>query len=591
MGILNCSIPSNLNTIDSMMKKTESHPINSSTCDQLRIDEQMTATLMERSPPSSFPHFILVSILAMTMDRAFLYDKGYVIPLVLNMLGFALRIIFSKLYLKRRHYQSVDQLKWIRRAHHASVILLAVNWGIFVFGVIKEVGLTSYHTTVVIIYMTGVLSMTPYSLGAVPWVRFWFSTIVIGLHMASFALYSGIIEGWTFFGVELIFYLYLKKAGDEYYNEERRRVMRELEKEQSLRELQDIFDALPGYFFLLDKNHIFRSSNNNFANLRSSQSVNGDASEGFKQNALVSKALQFLKEESVSQTEEMEIQIDGKMSWYLVLCRKIHRPFEGVILLASPVDELREAKSALEQQTVKAEHAARMAALGEMAAGIAHEINNPLAIISGNIISLEMSVAHEPIPNNVLLEKLERINQTVQRIGRIVKGLVAFGRDGSKDPLDPTRLRKIVDLTLDLCQERFFRNKVQLIVDEIPEAIVLARPTQISQVLLNLLNNAYDAAVESSEKWVRVSFDGDENYQYICVSDSGKGVDPLVRAKIFDPFFTTKAAGKGTGLGLSISRSIMVDHHGELNLKDQKPTCFELRFPKLHGAKSPLRSA
>lgn len=314
MEILNYSILSNLNTISAMMKKSESHPINSSACDQLRIDEQMTATLMERSPPSSFPHFILVSILAMTMDRSFLYDKGYVLPLALNMLGFALRIIFSKLYLKRRHYQSVDQLKWIRLGHHASVLLLAVNWGIFVFGVIKEVGLTNYHTTVVIIYITGVLSMTPYSLGAVPWVRFWFSTIVISLHMASFALYSGISEGWTFFGVELIFYLYLKKAGDEYYNEERRRVMRELEKEQSLRELQDIFDALPGYFFLLDKNHIFRSSNHNFAKLTDSKSVNGEVSEGVKQNELVSKALQFLKEESVSQTEEMEIQIDGKMS-------------------------------------------------------------------------------------------------------------------------------------------------------------------------------------------------------------------------------------------------------------------------------------
>lgn len=573
-----------------MMKKTDSNTHHSQICDQLRIDEQMTATLMERSPPSSFPHFILVSILAMTMDRSFLYDKGYAIPLILNMFGFALRIIFSKLYLKRRHVQSMDQLKWIRRAHHASVLLLAVNWGIFVFGVIKEVGLTNYHTTVVIIYITGILSMTPYSLGAVPWVRFWFSTIVIGLHMTSFALYSGIQEGWTFFGVELIFYLYLKKAGDEYYYEERKRVMREIEKEQSLRELQDIFDSLPGFFFLLDKNHIFRSSNHNFERLVNSKNLNIENSEEILQNQFVLKAIDFLKTESPAQTEEMQVQIDNKVSWYLVLCRKIQRPFEGVILLANPVDELKEAKSALEQQTVKAEHAARMAALGEMAAGIAHEINNPLAIISGNIISLEMSVAHEPIPNSILLEKLGKINQTVQRIGRIVKGLVAFGRDGSKDPLDPTRLKKIVELTLDLCQERFFRNKVQLIVDQIPESIILARPTQISQVMLNLLNNAYDAAVESDDKWVRVAFDGDENYQYIYISDSGKGVDSTVRGKIFDPFFTTKAAGKGTGLGLSISRSIMVDHHGELNLKDTRPTCFELKFPKLHGMKSPLRS-
>jgi PAS domain S-box-containing protein len=206
----------------------------------------------------------------------------------------------------------------------------------------------------------------------------------------------------------------------------------------------------------------------------------------------------------------------------------------------------------------------KLASLGEMSAGVAHEINNPLAIVDGKVSQI-LRVLGDDSPNlEQVRGSLQIIKKSVARISKIVKGLKRFSRDAKEDPLEVCDLSEIVSDTLSLCGERFKVHGVELRVTPDIDTKVRCRPTQISQVLLNLLNNAFDAVRDLSEKWVDLSIVVAGQKVQVRVTDSGAGIDPEVAAKMMEPFFTTKKVGQGTGLGLSISKGIIEGHQGRL---------------------------
>lgn len=221
-------------------------------------------------------------------------------------------------------------------------------------------------------------------------------------------------------------------------------------------------------------------------------------------------------------------------------------------------------------------HSAKMSSLGEMAAGVAHEINTPLAInrlLVENVLNkLEMST----ISKEVLTEILIKMDKSISRIAKIVHGLRCFSREGGGDPMLTEDLAQILDETLSLCQQRFIHSGVQLQVTPFKEAVFIdCRKVEISQVILNFLNNSYDAVAHLAEKWVKVEVEGNSEKVKLIITDGGSGIKPEVARKIFQPFFSTKPVGKGTGLGLSISIATIRSHHGTIEL-DQ--TCANTRF-------------
>lgn len=248
--------------------------------------------------------------------------------------------------------------------------------------------------------------------------------------------------------------------------------------------------------------------------------------------------------------------------------------------------EARTSELAATQQTVLTQQqtlitAAKMSALGEMAGGIAHEINTPLGSIALLAAELEFEANSGAKDPEFIAQSAGDIKKTVDRIGSIIKALRTFARDSQQDPMSPHNFRKIASETLDLCRERLASHGVRVIYDENTANLILnCRPTEISQILLNLLNNSLDAIEGLNEKWIRLEcgvFDGEI---HISVSDSGPGIPEPIAAKIMQPFFTTKEIGKGTGLGLSISRSIADAHGGRLELDRQGAnTKFVLRLP------------
>jgi len=228
---------------------------------------------------------------------------------------------------------------------------------------------------------------------------------------------------------------------------------------------------------------------------------------------------------------------------------------------------------------------ARLSALGEMAGGIAHEINNPLAVI--HALASDLVEQGDATPAEVA-ECCHHIVAYADRITKIVTSLRHIARDGERDPFDDTSVSKIVGQTLDLCRERFRQNSVELLTSPIDPAIrILCREVQVSQLLVNLLQNAFDAVQEQdAEKWVRLEVVAQDDRVILSVIDSGKGVPPALKERIMEPFFTTKPVGKGTGLGLSLSRQIAEEHGGTLELNEwDGHTCFSLGLPVFHHAR------
>lgn len=250
--------------------------------------------------------------------------------------------------------------------------------------------------------------------------------------------------------------------------------------------------------------------------------------------------------------------------------------------LISYLRDLRRAEAELEASRLQAISSARLSALGMMAGGIAHEINNPLAIIHGLSSNLaDAAKRGEAIPQLVLRDA-SRIQQTTQRIGKIVKSLRVIARDASEDPFQEAPVRQIVDEALELCRERFKRHSVRLIVNPIDEGLnVFCREAQIAQVLVNMLQNAFDAVIDQpGEKWIEVRADALETQIVFSVVDSGPGISAELAPRIMEPFFTTKPVGKGIGLGLSLSKAIAQQHGGDLKLSDWSGrTCFSLILP------------
>lgn len=235
---------------------------------------------------------------------------------------------------------------------------------------------------------------------------------------------------------------------------------------------------------------------------------------------------------------------------------------------------------------------AKLSALGEMAGGIAHEINNPLAIIQGKVGQMLRMLEKEGLRPEWLKDELQKVVDTTKRISRIIDGLRSFSRSGEKDPFEPVSSKKIVTDTLAFCSEKFRTNGVELRFDEGVDVLVHGRFVQLAQVLLNLVGNAYDAIHDLEDRWVEIRVEDKGSFVEIRVIDSGRGIPPEVAAKIMQPFFTTKEIGKGTGLGLSISKGIVEEHGGTLDLDLAcENTCFVIRLPKFANQNSKLEKA
>ncbi|MDD5474661.1 MAG: ATP-binding protein [Candidatus Methanoperedens sp.] len=227
-------------------------------------------------------------------------------------------------------------------------------------------------------------------------------------------------------------------------------------------------------------------------------------------------------------------------------------------------------KDNLEKQLLQAD---KLATVGQLAAGVAHEINNPL----GNI-SLYTQMLLKKTADDATKDKLMVINDEANRAANIVKGLLDFARQ-SELKLTPIDINKEIGKVLSILTPQLKDIKVKTAFEPLPP--ILADSGQIQQVIMNLLANSIQSIIENGEIIIKTS--AKQDHVEISISDNGCGIPKENLDKIFDPFFTTKEQGKGTGLGLSISYGIIKRHSGSIEVQSEagKGTTFIIKLPGL----------
>ena len=230
-------------------------------------------------------------------------------------------------------------------------------------------------------------------------------------------------------------------------------------------------------------------------------------------------------------------------------------------------------------------HSERLSAIGELVAGVAHEINNPLQTIVGCV---ELMLDQRTGVNS---RDLDLVRQEASRAGQIVRNLLTFVRRGAADRV-ATDLTAMVRSTVELREYHLLQANIAINARYAPEPLtILANRDEIRQVLVNLLLNAEHALLRADRAGTIFVTTMTEGSRHVVeISDTGPGIPPELRGRIFEPFFTTKEVGEGTGLGLSISHGIASAHGGSLELRDSEVGArFRLTLPVYREAASGLK--
>lgn len=248
--------------------------------------------------------------------------------------------------------------------------------------------------------------------------------------------------------------------------------------------------------------------------------------------------------------------------------------------------DLESALEELKQMQIQMVQNARMSSLGEMAGNMAHEINNPLNVISLSIQSLSKALLKDGFKNEKIDRLVTKISTNIKRMGEIIQSLKGFSRDASTDPMKLYKVGEILDDSLFAMKEKFTSNQILLEVNSasLESTELFCNKVAINQCIVNLLSNSFDVVKNqnSGEKFVKFGVTDLGEFLEFYVIDSGPGVPLDIQEKIYEPFFTTKELGAGTGLGLSMAKGIVEKQHkGKLFYKKEyPPACFVIQIPK-----------
>lgn len=294
----------------------------------------------------------------------------------------------------------------------------------------------------------------------------------------------------------------------------------------------------------------------------------------------ISKYLSECMESGKNFSDEFEFYTNkGKKIWVKVRGEAQCNEEGKIIKLMGTFQDISEQKQMqmeLDEERLKLLQSSKMATLGEMAAGIAHEINNPLAVISGNN---EFLIKYADDPDKVL-ELQAKIDKSVRRVAKIISGLKKFSRRSSGVVSKQVSLKSILNECIELTSVKLKKSKVAIEVGSFDDEMLYCDDVQIEQVLVNLISNSADAVENLDERWIKILIEKESDLLAIVLQDSGAGIPKDKVSKLFDPFYTSKPQGRGTGLGLSISQAIAKEHNGDLLYKCiDKHTAFILKIP------------
>lgn len=262
---------------------------------------------------------------------------------------------------------------------------------------------------------------------------------------------------------------------------------------------------------------------------------------------------------------------DGSIFWvssYIFPIKDLSGSIKEFWSINHDITDKVNAQKALLKKDEELEEAQRLSVIGEFAAGIAHEVNNPLAVIHSKTQLLELQLNQLTSGKADSVEKitdsLESIKQMTLHTSDLIKNLKTFSSKGNFEELDLVKLTDIITMVLNISEKRCSNSGIKIIVKSDENIKLFCSPSGLAQVILNLISNSIDAIEFQEDKWISIESKILNNILKIIVTDSGSGIPLEIAKKITQPFFSTKAPGKGTGLGLSISLKTVEKMKGQL---------------------------
>lgn len=242
-----------------------------------------------------------------------------------------------------------------------------------------------------------------------------------------------------------------------------------------------------------------------------------------------------------------------------------------------------ETNKRMEHQRVIVEQS-RLVSLGELAAGIAHELNQPLQCISFALENMKLMFQKRGYSEEYFLERMGLILHDISRMSSVIDHIRTFSRKQTQNEYTRFELNTTIKNALKLITEQYSNHNIEIKIEsKVSEAWINGNTYQIEQVILNLLTNAKDALEDNlGDKMIKLTLAQDANSNILVIENNGELIPDDIKEKLFLPFFTTKPAGKGTGLGLSIVYGIISEHNGTISLQEQENTAFKITLPKLN---------
>lgn len=489
--------------------------------------------------------------------------------------------LVGRLLIVKFHRRFSDR-RWVEVYGGAS-IACACTWGVMCWDAVSHSPTGSFNCALALMCLAGLCSSAIQSMALHRWL---FLGMLLPLLMSASAIIwttsndtAASICGQAIIVSFGSFLFYIRAMGEKLW----------FLKSHRSEELELIFDSFPGGLALV-RHGQFARVNSYIGRLlgKHPREVVRQPISNFSATSRLPEALgYFATGGSREFTGDLRLGAPGgpeRIHW--VLFHRLHTKDDLSIAIALDVQGQREIQKELEMQRAQTSASSKMAALGEMAGGLAHEINNPMAIISGHTQLIRQLLAEETLQRDRVSRSTEVIQKTIERVASIIRGLRNFARDSGNDPMIASTYRSIVEDTLVFCDARFRHHGVELDVQwgPIADQQIECRPAQISQILLNFLNNSFDAVQELDAKWIKIGFEQKDGCVLLTVTDSGRGIPVQNRTRLFEPFFTTKPVGQGTGLGLSISHGIATAHRGRLYFDHghaHTRACLELPVPGL----------
>ncbi|HPI39648.1 MAG TPA: ATP-binding protein [Pseudobdellovibrionaceae bacterium] len=521
------------------------------------LEQDLFSEIIKRRLASSWGNVFLLLIV---LFSDFEYSKNN----LFSFLGVGAFVIVLSNLLRTLFHFSFEQ----RRFYYAATLFSFFGWTILGFSIFLFKDVLDIQTVVTIIVLSGVASSAASSLAPIPLISI-FGIIFTVLIPGSFLFFKP--NGFFIGSTSILFTIYLFSHSIQifhlllFYFSQRN----ELVNEQRL--IQNTLDSIPGFFSILSPDLKYLLVNKYVLDL-CHLDINDFIGKpvGFMGNnpEFKKRITEFIESKKNHTSQRFLCTIKNETRWFSLNLTQI--PGSGeILLLALDIQEQVQLEEQNTNQKIKLEQSQRMAEVGLISGGISHEINNPLAIIIGKLSLLKRKVQQDPPPSkDFLFMELTKIEETSHRIVRIIRSIMSFAHPNNTENMIRINAIKLMEDVKDFTFERLKSSGITLDISIPEELDLICRPTQISQVLVNLIGNARDALKDTLQPKIRVSFQKIENKIKISVEDNGPGISPENRDKVLLPFFTTKEPGSGTGLGLSISGTIIKAHQGTLTIED-----------------------